>query len=110
MRHAAEKKSLSVAEPCHSGNFGRTSFYKFVSTGLLPARKLGRKTVVLQADLDRFLEALPVVSVGIEQPDAVVGLSENPNRTAFAPRPPKGSKQRAAVLSRSCSAKCRAGG
>ena len=101
MRHAtAEKRSLSVAETCHTGNFGRTSFYKFVSTGLLPARKLGRKTVVLQADLDRFLETLPAVSVGIEQPDAVVGRSENLNRTAFAPRPPKGSKQRPAVVSK----------
>ena len=69
MRQAtADKRALSVDETCHAGNFGRTSFYEFVSAGLLPARKLGRKTLVLQADLDRFLETLPAASVGIKQP------------------------------------------
>jgi hypothetical protein len=89
----ADKRSLSVDETCYAGNFGRTSFYKFVSTGLLQARKLGRKTVVLQADLDRFLEALPAASVGIKQPAAVAGRSENLNRPAFTPR-----KQRPALV------------
>ena len=82
----ANKRALSVDETCHAGNFGRTSFYEFVSTGLLQARKLGRKTIVLQADLDRFLEALPAASVGTKQPAAVAGCSENLNRPAFAPR------------------------
>jgi hypothetical protein len=80
------KRALSVDETCHAGNFGRTSFYEFVSTGLLQARKLGRKTIVLQADLDRFLEALPAASVGAKQPAAVAGCSENLNRPSFAPR------------------------
>src|SRR4029077_11233369 len=88
----ADRRALSVDETCHAGNFGRTSFYEFVSAGLLPARKLGRKTLVLQADLDRFLEALPAASVGIKQPDALVDRSGSPNRPAFTPR-----KQRHAV-------------
>jgi hypothetical protein len=29
--------------------------------GKLPARKLGRRTVVLASDLQKFLEALPVM-------------------------------------------------
>ena len=60
---------------------------KFVSTGLLQARKLGRKTVVLQEDLDRFLEALPAASVGIKQSSSV--------RLLWAgPRKPEPTKQK----------------
>ena len=46
MRQAtADRRALSVNETCHAGNFGRTSFYEFVSAGLLPAKKLGDKWV-----------------------------------------------------------------
>jgi excisionase family DNA binding protein len=38
---------------------GRDKFYDLIREGKLPARKLGRRTLILAADLDAFLEALP---------------------------------------------------
>jgi excisionase family DNA binding protein len=37
----------------------RDSVYKLIKQGQLPARKIGRRTVVLESDLQAFLEALP---------------------------------------------------
>ena len=40
---------------------GRDTIYKAIHTGRLPARKLGRRTIVLASDLQAFLESLPVM-------------------------------------------------
>ena len=56
------KLALSVAETCAAGNFGKTAFYQAVKSGALRAVKHGKRTVVLQADLQRFLENLPAVT------------------------------------------------
>ena len=36
-----------------------TKFYELIKSGALPAKKLGRKTVILAADLQRYLDTLP---------------------------------------------------
>lgn len=41
---------------------GRTGVFKAISEGRLRARKSGRRTVVLDADLQSFLQALPVIA------------------------------------------------
>jgi excisionase family DNA binding protein len=38
---------------------GRDKLYCLIREGKLPARKLGRKTLILASDLERFLESLP---------------------------------------------------
>jgi excisionase family DNA binding protein len=38
---------------------GRDKLYKLIREGKLPARKLGRKTLILATDLEAFLESLP---------------------------------------------------
>jgi excisionase family DNA binding protein len=39
----------------------RDSVYKLINSNRLPARKIGRRTVVTTADLQRFLEDLPTI-------------------------------------------------
>jgi excisionase family DNA binding protein len=42
---------------------GRDKLYCLIREGRLPARKLGRKTLILATDLEAFLEALPKMGV-----------------------------------------------
>jgi len=57
-----KKLALSVAEACAAGGFGKTAFYEAVKSGALRAVKHGKRTVVLSADLQRFLENLPAIT------------------------------------------------
>jgi hypothetical protein len=54
----------SVVEIC---GLGRTSVYGEIKAGRLVARKCGRRTLVIDEDLQRWLETLPVVSSGHAQ-------------------------------------------
>jgi excisionase family DNA binding protein len=56
---AADQRALSVKEACKSISLGRTSFYKFVKSGQIPARKCGRRTIVLPSELEQALKSLP---------------------------------------------------
>lgn len=53
------KPYLSVAEACEHLRIGRTKFYELVKAGMIPVRKLGDRTIVRTADLDRFVDDLP---------------------------------------------------
>jgi excisionase family DNA binding protein len=55
----ADQRALSVKEACKYISLGRTSFYKLVKSGQIPARKCGCRTIVLADELDRVLESLP---------------------------------------------------
>jgi excisionase family DNA binding protein len=54
-----EKLTYSIAEVCAAANVGRTTAYAAIKIGSLRAVKLGRRTIVLAEDLNRFLENLP---------------------------------------------------
>jgi excisionase family DNA binding protein len=55
----ADQRALSVKETCEYISLGRTSFYKLVKSGQIPARKCGRRTIVLQSELEQALKSLP---------------------------------------------------
>jgi excisionase family DNA binding protein len=53
--------AYSIAEACARSGIGRTSIYTLIRNGALPARKRGRRTLILAEDLRRCLETLPVL-------------------------------------------------
>jgi excisionase family DNA binding protein len=53
--------ACSIPEACLRLGISRTTLYHLIRDGGLPARKLGKRTVVLNADIDAFLTALPTL-------------------------------------------------
>jgi excisionase family DNA binding protein len=56
---ATECAAYSIPEVMARVGVGRDKLYCLIREGKLPARKLGRKTLILASDLGAFLEALP---------------------------------------------------
>jgi excisionase family DNA binding protein len=54
-----EQLALTIAEACVAASIGRTVLYREISDGRLRAIKRGRRTLILRADLHRWLESLP---------------------------------------------------
>ena len=55
----SRKFAFGVEEAAELSGLGRTSLYQDIKDGRLPARKRGRRTIVLAKDLRRYLENLP---------------------------------------------------
>ncbi len=55
--------SHSIAEAGVRSGLGRTSIYELINTGQLAARKCGRRTLILDVDLQRCLQSLPTIKV-----------------------------------------------
>lgn len=53
------RAAYSIAEVCASTGLGRDTVYGAIRAGRLIARKLGRRTIITDNDLRRFLEDLP---------------------------------------------------
>jgi hypothetical protein len=54
--------ALSISDVQRETGFGRTFIYGALTLkGGLVARKAGRRTVILRADLERYLESLPKI-------------------------------------------------
>jgi len=51
----------TIANVMALASIGRTTVYAEIKMGRLKARKLGRKTVVLDSDLRAWLESLPAI-------------------------------------------------
>jgi excisionase family DNA binding protein len=51
----------AIAELTTLTGLGRTRLYELINAGELPARKVGRRTLVLKEDLEAFLRNLPTV-------------------------------------------------
>lgn len=58
-----QREGLSIFEACRVAGIGRTKIYEAISDGRLKARKLGKRTIILNDDLRTFLASLPVVGV-----------------------------------------------
>lgn len=51
--------ALRIPEVCRLTGFGRTTVYAAIKAGDLVARRYGRRTIVLEEDLQNFLRGLP---------------------------------------------------
>jgi excisionase family DNA binding protein len=51
--------AFTIAAACRVSTVGRTTLYAALKSGALPARKCGRRTLILAADLETFLDNLP---------------------------------------------------
>jgi excisionase family DNA binding protein len=51
--------ALSVKEACEHSSLGRTTFYKYMGLGKIPAHKCGNRTIVLMDELHQALMSLP---------------------------------------------------
>jgi excisionase family DNA binding protein len=50
--------SYSIKQVCALTGIGQTKVYEAINEGLLPAKKYGRRTIILKDDLGSFLKAL----------------------------------------------------
>jgi excisionase family DNA binding protein len=53
----------SIPEACSLAHTGRTALYQAINSGALPARKRGKRTLILDEDLRRWLQSLPSFAV-----------------------------------------------
>jgi excisionase family DNA binding protein len=51
--------AVSVADAAKITGIGRSSLYRLIAAGKLSPRKLGRRTLLLQKDLEGLVESLP---------------------------------------------------
>ncbi|MCQ2005701.1 helix-turn-helix domain-containing protein [Rhizobium sp. NRK18] len=54
-----ETSALSIAQTARLLGIGRSTLYCIIKEGRLPVRKLGKRTLILREDLERFIAALP---------------------------------------------------
>jgi hypothetical protein len=57
-------KAYTIKELKEAGIIGPTKAYAEINAGRLIARKVGKKTVILEQDLKAWLDALPRLSGG----------------------------------------------
>jgi excisionase family DNA binding protein len=50
--------SLSIEDAAKSIGCGRVKVYQAINSGALKARKFGKRTIILQSDLEDFLASL----------------------------------------------------
>jgi excisionase family DNA binding protein len=62
MRQPVSREGLSVTEACEIAGIGRTKLYQAIKERRLKARKLGTRTIILRADLQKFLASLPTAA------------------------------------------------
>jgi excisionase family DNA binding protein len=53
------KRALGVAEAAKAAGVGRTTLFEAIRKGAIPARKVGRRTIITIVDLDAWLDSLP---------------------------------------------------
>jgi excisionase family DNA binding protein len=56
-----ERSAYSVPEVLLRIGIGRDKLYTLIRSGELPARKVGRRTLIVASDLEAFLKALPTI-------------------------------------------------
>jgi excisionase family DNA binding protein len=59
------RDAFSVAEVCARTGIGRDTIYDAIRTGKLAARKIGRRMIITERALHRFLESLPMAGKAV---------------------------------------------
>ena len=59
MKIQVDQGAFTVDEFMHFARIGRTKLYSEINEGRLKVRKLGRKTLILRADAENWLNNLP---------------------------------------------------
>jgi excisionase family DNA binding protein len=82
----------TIAEACERARIGRTAMYELINTGQLSARKRGRRTLILDVDLVRYVQSLPLITKqsgtgpptgsGTDHKDGDATAREKPSRRA----------------------------
>jgi excisionase family DNA binding protein len=57
----SDRAAFSIAEVIARTGLGRDKVYGLIRDGQLVARKVGRRTLVVSSDLEKFLTYLPVI-------------------------------------------------
>jgi excisionase family DNA binding protein len=52
-------KAYSIDEAAKMSGVCRTRFYQLLNDGLVPGKKIGKRTVIIEEDLQKFLQSLP---------------------------------------------------
>ena len=60
--NSPSKIAYSISEVITLTGLGRTKLYAEINEGHLPARKLGRRTLILASDLEEYLKGLNTFS------------------------------------------------
>jgi excisionase family DNA binding protein len=58
-----DNSALSIAETTRILGIGRSTLYNLIKDGRLPVRKLGKRTLVLREDLNKFVASLPAKAI-----------------------------------------------
>jgi excisionase family DNA binding protein len=59
----------TIPQCCQLAAVGRTKFYELVSSGEIPIRKIGKKSLVAAADLRRWADRLPAIAIKLKPAD-----------------------------------------
>ena len=58
---SADRLAVSIVDAARAAGVGRSTIYENINSGALKARKAGRRTLILRADLQAWLDSFPVV-------------------------------------------------
>jgi excisionase family DNA binding protein len=61
MDNTPSTAAFTVAQVMERLHIGRDTVYKAIREGRLPARKLGKRTLIVASDLEKFLASLPTI-------------------------------------------------
>jgi excisionase family DNA binding protein len=56
-----QRMGWSIVDAARTANVGRSTVYEEIKAGRLVARKLGRRTIILERDLQASLSTLPTL-------------------------------------------------
>jgi len=59
MSETIEPRAYSIAQASGALGLCRDSIYKLIRSGALPAKKCGKRTLILVTDLDAYLQSMP---------------------------------------------------